>query len=326
MRAPSSPEGIAIEWRPAVAADAAALSDVFNRIADADDTPERLSADTMEHELTSMFAPLEERTVVGRIEDEVVCYGTVYHRPAETDEARIYVAAYVSPTLQGRGLEDAIVDWSTAVASDVLDAVEVPSKYICAWLYKQQRDEADRFARRGFEAVRHWWEMERPLDDDLPVELPEGIDVVGWDDTHSEPVRLVENAAFADHWGSAPMSETDWQTRMLDSPGFRRDLSFVAAAGDEVVGFSYNEVYEEDWEAAGRSEGWISGLGVLREWRKRGIATALLSASMNAMRKDGLEAAMIGVDSSSPSGAQHLYRSVGFSTKSTGTTWQLALD
>ena len=34
------------------------------------------------------------------------------------------------------------------------------------------------------------------------------------------------------------------------------------------------------------------------------------------------EAAMIGVDSSSPSGAQHLYQAVGFRTKTTGTTWQ----
>ena len=121
------------------------------------------------------------------------------------------------------------------------------------------------------------------------------------------------------------MDEADWQKRMLESPGFRQDLSFVARHDDEIVGYAYNEVYEEDWEAAGRSEAWISGLGVLREWRKKGIASALLAASMNAMREAELDAAMIGVDSSSPSGAHHLYQAVGFSTTSTGTTWQRPL-
>jgi hypothetical protein len=47
---------------------------------------------------------------------------------------------------------------------------------------------------------------------------------------------------------------------------------------------------------------------------------------MVSMRRAGAAAAMIGVDSSSPSGAQHLYQSVGFATKTTGTTWQLEVD
>ena len=135
-------------------------------------------------------------------------------------------------------------------------------------------------------------------------------------------VRAVHNAAFADHWGSVPMSDEAWKNMMLDSPNFRPDLSYVAIAGGQIVGYAFNEAYEEDWESAGRSEAWIGALGVLGEWRKRGIATALLNRSMEAMRQSGIDAAMIGVDSSSPSGAQHLYQSVGFRTKNTGTTWQ----
>ena len=94
----------------------------------------------------------------------------------------------------------------------------------------------------------------------------------------------------------------------------------------EVVGYSSCEEYPEDSEAAGRREVWIGSLGVLREWRKRGIASALLAANMAAMRADGVEAAMIGVDSDSPSGAQHLYSSVGFETSITATTWQLEVE
>jgi ribosomal protein S18 acetylase RimI-like enzyme len=326
MKLPEGPAGLDVTWSPATPADAPTLSALFNVIAEADDTPERLSPETMEHELISAFDPLQQRTLVVRAAGEVVGYGTVYHRDSEATELRSYVGVYVAPAYRERGLEDEITGWVIRAAAEILASSVAAEKYICAWLYKQQEEAASRLERRGFEPVRHWWEMERLLDEDIVTSAARGIDVIPWADEHSMPVRLVANAAFADHWGSTPMDEEAWRKRMLDSPGFRQDLSFVAAVGDELVGYSYNEVYEEDWEAAGRSEGWIGGLGVLREWRKRGAATALLGASMNAMRAAGLDAAMIGVDSSSPSGAQHLYQAVGFRTKSRGSTWQLAAD
>ena len=312
-------------WSPAAVSDAAVLSSLFNAIAEAEDTPERIGPETMAHELESAYTPLEERTVLARVGGEVAGYGTIYHRGGETEEVRAYIAVHVATGRRGLGLEDCITDWAIAGATDVVAESEAAKRYVCGWLYKKQEDAARRLAGRGFEAVRHWWEMERILDADIWPAASLPFDVVPWSDRHSDPTRLVHNAAFADHWGSTPMEESDWQKRMLASPGFRQDLSFIAVAGDEIIGYSYNEVYEEDWESAGRSEGWIGALGVLREWRKQGIATALLTTSLNAMRSAGLDAAMIGVDSSSPSGAQHLYKAVGFTTKTTGTTWQLAL-
>ena len=165
-------------------------------------------------------------------------------------------------------------------------------------------------------------EMERLLDEDVPLPPEEGFSVVPWAEQHTGPLRLVHNAAFADHWGSTPFGEERWRKQIMENPGWRPALSFVAVADAEPIGYAYNEVYEEDWEVAGQSEGWIGVLSVAQEWRKKGVATALLSRSMAAMRAAGLDAARIGVDSSSPSGAQHLYQSVGFRTKTTGTTWQ----
>lgn len=326
MRTPMTPPGLDVEWSAAAVTDASALSALFNTIAEADGTPERLSAETMEHELLSAFDPLDQRTIVARAAGDTVGYGTVFFRDSDADETRSYFAVYVAPDWRDQGLEDSITDWAVSVATDILEGATAEERYVCSWLYKKQEAAATLLERRGFEAVRHWWEMERNLDNEIAPLAIEGVDVVPWSDEHSAAVRLIHNAAFADHWGSTPMDEHVWQKRMLDSPGFRQDLSFVAIADGDIVGYAYNEVYEEDWEAAGQSEGWIGGLGVLRDWRKRGIATALLVSSMNVMRSAGLEAAMIGVDSSSPSGAQHLYRAVGFATKTTGTTWQLPLD
>ncbi len=312
-----------ILWMPAVPDDAAELSSLFNEIADFDGTPERWSPETMHHELTSAFEPLAERTMIARsTAGKALGYATVQARDDAEEEQRAYVWVHARPSTRGQGLEDALIDWAVDSGRAALARSPAARKYVCTWLYKQQENLALRYEQRGFEPVRHWWEMERFLAQDIASVSEEGFTVVPWEEEHNEATRLLYNASFADHWGSSAIEADTWRKEKIESPGFRPDLSCVAVVGDQPVGYAYNEIYEEDWEAAGRSEAWISSLGVLREWRKRGIATALLTRSMAAMRAAGLEVAMIMVDSASPSGAQHLYRAVGFGPKSTAVTWQ----
>ncbi len=327
MNAPSLPPGLALTCSPATVDDAAELSALFNEIAEADDTPERLSEGSMRHELESYFDPPELRTVVVRDDQRViVAYATVYSRRAEAEEMRAYVNVYVAPSWRDGGLEDPLTDWAIDGAAAALADAPVERRFVCAWLYKKQAESSARFAARGFTPVRHWWEMECPLGHEVVTRPERGFEVVPWDDELDDATRLVHNAAFADHWGSTPMDASTWTKQLGGNPNFRPDYSFIALADGEPVGYASGEEYPEDWESAGRSEAWIAGLGVAREWRKRGVATALLARSMEAMRNSGIEMAMIGVDSDSPSGAQHLYRGVGFITKIKGITWQLEVD
>ena len=83
--------------------------------------------------------------------------------------------------------------------------------------------------------------------------------------------------------------------------------------GDEVAGFSLNSISPEENARHGRSERFGSEvLAVRRPWRKRGVATALLCASLHAFKAEGLQHAMLGVDTQNLSGALRVYESVGF--------------
>ena len=59
-----------------------------------------------------------------------------------------------------------------------------------------------------------------------------------------------------------------------------------------------------------------------RPWRRRGLARALLSASLVAAREDGFTSAILGVDATSLTGATDLYRSLGFVPERTFITWR----
>jgi ribosomal protein S18 acetylase RimI-like enzyme len=61
-----------------------------------------------------------------------------------------------------------------------------------------------------------------------------------------------------------------------------------------------------------RKRGWTDEICVRRPWRRRGLARSLLVQSLHAVKERGMQEAGLGVDTQNPSGALHLYESVGF--------------
>jgi len=128
-----------------------------------------------------------------------------------------------------------------------------------------------------------------------------------------EGARLAHNAAFADHWGGQPLGRDQWQEE-LASVCCRPSWCQVAVdrASGTVVGYAINAAYEDEWPVQGYSEGHTDRLGVLREWRGRGVASALLRRSMQVFHEAGLGGAGLGVDSDNPTGAYPLYQHLGY--------------
>ena len=60
---------------------------------------------------------------------------------------------------------------------------------------------------------------------------------------------------------------------------------------------------------------YIGQVGTRRPWRKRGLASALISASLAAAVADGKSSASLGVDADSPTGAVGVYERLGFEVK-----------
>jgi ribosomal protein S18 acetylase RimI-like enzyme len=171
--------------------------------------------------------------------------------------------------------------------------------------------------------VRWFEELRRPLTDLPPPGEVDGITIVPWPDERDDELLSVRNAAFADHWGSTPISPATWNDH-THGFGSRPDLSFIAVdADDRAVGISVNARYEADDEVTGRRDGWIMTLGTLAEYRGRGIASALIVASLHAFAAADLTHAALGVDSDSPTGAARLYRALGFQPAERSCRYQL---
>ncbi len=139
----------------------------------------------------------------------------------------------------------------------------------------------------------------------------------------SERVRRAKNSAFVDHWGSQPAGVEQWES-MVGLSSFRPDLSRIALVDDEVVGFVTTEVNEDDWERQGFSSGYIGLVGTVRPWRRRGLASALLRAVLEAYSLEGLERAVLDVDTESPTGALGVYTALGFTPTTRDVAYRIA--
>jgi mycothiol synthase len=85
------------------------------------------------------------------------------------------------------------------------------------------------------------------------------------------------------------------------------ELWLLAMDGDEVAGMAL----VASQRAGEPSLGWISSVGVLRPWRRRGLALAILLHSFHLLAERGKPRAGLAVDSQSLTGATRLYEKAG---------------
>ncbi len=244
----------------------------------------------------------------------LIGWGLSVHHPSGTRLERSLLQGGIHPDHRRQGLGRQIVSWSLERAAQQLGTTSqhLPA-HAMLHVYDHQVETLALAARFDLLPVRFGDELLRTLED-VPAQTPiDGVSIRSWESTDSEGTRLVSNAAFADHWGSTSRSAESWAA-VLGRSGVRLDLSFVAVDDQtgEIVGYSLNDHFPQDFELTQRSEGWIGSLGTLRSHRKRGIASALIIASLHRFREAGLDHAMLGVDTENPSGAYHLYEGLGF--------------
>jgi ribosomal protein S18 acetylase RimI-like enzyme len=177
-----------------------------------------------------------------------------------------------------------------------------------------------------FEAVRHGFEMVRPLSEPIADKvLPGGMEVRAITPVQYRVVWDAFQEAFQDHWGYTPAKEEDYE-RWLNESIFQPELWQVAWDGDQVAGMVLNFVVEAENEEYNRKRGYTEFICVRRPWRKQGVATALITRSMKMLKEMGMTEAGLGVDTQNLSGALRLYESLGFRQVKRHSTYRKPME
>jgi mycothiol synthase len=318
---------------PTVTTDLRPLSlddvDVAHRITGAAERADDVPYVTTLEEIRERFtAPDFDPSTDGRLallDGEPAGVAYIEHSPSGE---RLEVASLngcVDPTSRRRGVGTALLSWQLARGRELMARYEhgLPC-HLRTYNFVHQTDSIALAEELGLAPIRWFDQLVRPMGKQVEAPVPEGITIDAWDRGLQEEVRAVRNAAFADHWGSTARTAESF-AHWMEGSTTRLDLSFVARRDGRVVGYSINEHYPEDADVTGRLDGWIAQLGVLKDERGRGIASALIAASVEAFRAVGFDHAMLDVDSANPSNAHELYRRLGFELVQTEVAHELTV-
>ena len=280
-------------------------------------------SDTLE-DITRNYAHLTnsdpyEDMIFAEVNGEVVGYGRVEWRLNDQGQWLGFHLAFLHPEWRRLGIGSAMLRYEELrlrqiagrLQSEGVIGPENP-RYFETFVFDTETGRDALLKREGYSPARVEHFMRRPLSEPIDIPpMPEGLEVRQVSRAQARAVWDAATEAFRDHWNFVEPSEQEYQG-FVEGRTFDPSLWMVAWDGEQVAGSVQNFVDEEENREYGRRRGYTEGISVRRAYRKRGLATALLSRSLQMFKDMGMEEAALGVDSQNLSGAFRLYERVGF--------------
>jgi ribosomal protein S18 acetylase RimI-like enzyme len=254
---------------------------------------------------------------------------------------RTMVALYVDRSLDEAGaVAGALYAWGEGQAREICALREMTETRLDASPFADDTVQQQWLGDAGYTKRRTWPQMTRPVTPEEANSLPapregvtlrrvasheNGLPIAG--DLHL--VHEMLEASFEDHFNSYRESFPEFVQRLREDPGHRWDhwwLAFVD--GDDgqplAAGALVGTVLPEN--AEGHEGSYVEYIGVHLHARGRGVAKALLYAVIADAAQRGRDRVGLEVDADSPTGADGLYASMGWTTYCVLESWFKELE
>ena len=271
-----------LAWQPLTEGDLEALRHLAQRCLDAEGGLPMLADDDM---LQRFF--LSGSAIGGRDETgDLVAAASVFvdgagHRTA---------SGLIHPSSRWQGIGEQLVQWCREHSGGSLLRVVAETT---------SPDSDKFFAEIGLLRTFAEHVMRHPLLVIPKIPRPDGLHSLPWTDDTSALFHAAYARSFVTRPGFPGTPRETWVAEAQEEGRFRPDLSRVVVDHDgHVAGF------------VTISDNWIDQVGVVPEWRGRGLGAHLVVRSLRALRRAGCEDAWLAVNVDNP--AHELYLRLGF--------------
>ena len=253
--------------------------------------------------------------IFAEINGEMVGYSRGWWQE-ESPSLCLYVHnGFLVPEWRRRGIGQAMLAWMEQHLCEMAAAhPDFSERYFQVNTTQFQKGTAILLEHSGYLPARYFYLMVRPsLDDIHDFPLPAGIEIRPAVPDHYPAIWESVNEAAQDEWGYQSPTDDDYH-EWLESPNFQPELWQIAwdKNTNRVVGHVLTYIYHAENRQINRKRGYTEGIGVVRSWRRRGLARALISKSLQAQKAAGMTESALIADRDSASGATLLYESCGF--------------
>ncbi|MEV7289642.1 GNAT family N-acetyltransferase [Streptomyces sp. NPDC093252] len=299
--------------RPAALSDAPAITELLNAIDRAEIGTPETDLHTIESDLRHPETDLASDSWLGFEGDRLVSYGLLWD---ESGGERIDIEHCVLPGHQETGQRVLRAMEARALAKARSNGAG--RAVIHLGLNTRTTTDTALLTPRGWHPVRRYHTLTRPLDParDLAPEAPRGVRVRACL-TEEDRVRAhaLDQLTFVDHYDFQARTYPQW---LADLDPELTDWSLVWIVSVDGLGDAGFLLGRGDLS----STAWISGLGVVREARGRGLGGFLLRHAFAEFAARGRARIGLGVDTDNDTGAPELYGRNGMSVHYAVDTWE----
>ena len=256
---------------------------------------------SMENDIRLVFAPNGE--MAGYLEAWTLAKPPVHP----------WIWARVDPDYEDKGIGTWLLHWAEQRVLQALERLPADLRFAPRLgTYREALKGKRLFEDLGYQHIRSSYTMLIEMDAPVPAPVfPEGITLRTYNPaTDAAATYQAQRDSFRDHFGYLDEPFEDGLEKfkhVWEQENFDPTLLFLAMDGDDIVGISLCPPNSID----DREMGWVSTLGVVRSWRKRGLGLALLRDSFNEFYRRGKRKVGLGVDAQNLTGALRLYESAG---------------
>lgn len=255
----------------------------------------------------------EKDVFVAKMNGEVIGYSSTL---PEMQIKRAVLNGLVHPLHRRKGTARRLLSMSVARAREwgaETAQVNIPEGKTAArfWLLSQ-----------GFRLARRFLELEIPLEH-IPAPDPETWSIRGLLCGEEGRLAEIQNRSFLGTWGFNP-NTTEEIAHRVHMGGCTPEDVRVAVIQGKIVAYCWTRTRGPGNGSAAARRGQVHMLGVLPEFRGRGLGKKVLIAGLHRLMQRGVEMADITVDTQNLA-ARALYESACFRRRSTTAWYQKAL-
>jgi ribosomal protein S18 acetylase RimI-like enzyme len=209
---------------------------------------------------------------------------------------------FLAPRWRGTEVEARLLRQAVATTAVHMGPSE---EYVVTDVFSCDTDRMSALAALGFERYRTW-DLVRELSplSDVAFDVPAGFVVRAARLDDADGLAAARNASFDTDWtGASYLSE------VMEKPGYDPDREIIAVAPDGRVA-----AYTVYWTDERNRLGHFEPVGTHRDFRRLGLARAVMAAALARMRSAGMRSASVNHNEDN-AGAGRLYESLGFEVK-----------